>query len=138
MKIISIKGTNVELTDSIIDTIEKKLVTLSKFTERMEPMVELAVEVAKTSKHHKKGPVWRAEATLQVPGKVLRAEVTEIGLYGAIDLLKDELLGQIKSYKEKGKSKMLRGARVAKKMKSVDPDALSDGETDLSKRHWNE
>lgn len=138
MTITSIKGTNVELTASIIDTIEKKLLSLAKLTERMGPATELSVEVGKTTKHHKKGPVWRAEATLAVPGKVLRAEVTDIGLYGSIDLLKDDLERQIKAYKEKGRAKVRRGARLAKKMKSTDPDALEPGETDPSKRHWNE
>lgn len=138
MKIISIKGQNIALTDSIVDTIEKKLVGLSKLTERMEPMAELAVEVGKSTKHHKKGPFWRAEATLQVAHKVLRAECTDIGLYGAIDLLKDELARQIIQHKEKGKAKARRGARIAKKMKSVDADAMGDNETDMSKRHEEE
>lgn len=138
MKIISIKGTNITLTDSIVDTIEKKLVGLSKLTERLEPMAELAVEVGKSTKHHRKGPFWRAEATMQVAHKVLRAECTDIGLYGAIDLLKDELSRQIIQHKEKGKSKAMRGARVVKKMKSVDTDAISDNDFDLSKRHEEE
>lgn len=138
MKIISIKGTNVELTESILDTIEKKLFALEKFTQQFEPVVELLVEVGKTTRHHKTGPFWRAEATLHVPHAVLRAEATDIGLYGAIDLLKDELVRQIKGYKEKSKAKMLRGARRAKKLKSFDPDALAPGEADPSKRHWKE
>lgn len=138
MKIISIKGTNVTLSPSITDTIEKKFLALSKFTARMEPMVELSVEVGKTTRHHKKGLIWRAEAILRVPHAVLRAEVTDIGLYGAIDLLKDELERQIKTRKEKGRAKVLRGARVAKKLKSFDPDALEPGEADPSERHWQE
>lgn len=138
MKIISIKVTNIDTTPSIIDTIEKKLLALEKFTERMEPVAELMVEVGKSTKHHRKGPFWRAEATLHVPGKVLRAEVTDIGLYGAIDLLKDELVRQIKTYTEKGRARVLRGARLVKKMIKTDPDALKPGEIDPSKRHWEE
>lgn len=112
MKIISIKGTNIEFTPSIIDTIEKKLVRLSKLTESMEPVAELMVEVGKSTKHHKKGPFWRAEATLHVPGKVLRAEASEINLYGAIDLLKDEMARQINAYKEKSIARKKRGKSV--------------------------
>lgn len=138
MKIISIKGTNIKFTDSITETIEKKLLSLSKLTEKLEPVAELMIEVGKSTKHHKRGPFWRAEATLHVPNKILRAETTDISLYGAIDLLKDELARQIKAYKDKIVAKGRRGARIIKKMKSYDPDSLESGETDLSLRHENE
>ncbi|MBI4280602.1 ribosome-associated translation inhibitor RaiA [Candidatus Uhrbacteria bacterium] len=138
MRIISIKGTNITLTDSITDTIEKKLVTLSKLTEKMEPVAEMLVEVGKSTRHHRKGPFWRAEATLHLPGKVLRAEGTDISLYGSIDSVKDELARQIKSYKERLVARVKRGGRLMKKMTSLDPDALAPGEVDPSRRHREE
>ncbi|MDP3985142.1 MAG: ribosome-associated translation inhibitor RaiA [bacterium] len=120
MKIISIKGKNVALTDSIVDTISRKLVSLEKLTGKMEPMAELVVEVGKSTKHHKTGPFWRAEAMLQLPGKVLRAESTNESLYASIDLVKDELSRQIKQYKDKLKTRALKGGRKAKEIRSAE------------------
>ncbi|MBI4133195.1 ribosome-associated translation inhibitor RaiA [Candidatus Uhrbacteria bacterium] len=134
MHIVSIKGTNVTLTPSITDTIEKKFLALSKFTVRMEPMAELSVEVGKTTRHHKKGLIWRAEVMLRVPHAVLRAEATEIGLYGAIDLVKDELERQIKQYKEKTLTRVRKGARRAKKLTSLNPDAMYRNDAEEARR----
>lgn len=124
MRIISIKGTNVTLTESIVDTIEKKLLSLSKFTEKMEPVAELRIEVGKMTRHHKKGPYWRAEANLTIPGTMLRAEVESEGLHAAIDELKEELERQIIHNKDRRETRVRKGARRAKKLTSLNPDAM--------------
>jgi ribosomal subunit interface protein len=134
MRIISVKGTNVNLTESITDTIEKKLLSLGKFTEKIEPVAELSIEVGKTTNHHKKGHVWRAEANLHVPGKVLRAEVTDEGLYAAIDGLREELMRQIKHYKDKRQTQVRAGARKAKKLTSLNPDAMYKADRKVAER----
>lgn len=133
MRIISIKGTNVNLTESIVDTIEKKLLSLSKYTEKLGEAVELSVEVGKTTKHHKKGLVWRAEANLAVPNALLRAEVENEGLYISIDELRDELLRQIKHYKDKYQARVRQGARRAKKLTSLNPDAMYRADAKVAK-----
>lgn len=134
MRIVSIKGTNVTLTDSIVDTIEKKLLSLSKFTEKMEPMAELRVEVGKTTRHHKKGMVWRAEANFMVPGTLLRAEVEGEALYASIDELREELERQIKHYKERTQTRVRKGARLAKKLTSLNPDAMYRADRKVAER----
>jgi putative sigma-54 modulation protein len=96
---IDIKGTNMELTEAIKDYVNEKIGGLEKFFDNI---VEAKVEVGKTSNHHQKGDIFRAEANLDVPEKhVLRAEATREDLYMAINEVKDELQRQIKKYKEK-------------------------------------
>lgn len=96
---IDIKGTNMELTEAIKDYVNEKIGSLEKFFDNI---VEARVEVGKTSNHHQKGDIFRAEVNLDVPEKyVLRAEATREDLYMAINQVKDELQRQVKKYKEK-------------------------------------
>lgn len=101
MRITSITGNNLELTEAIKSHIEKKLDALKKFTEGFEPVAEIRVEVAKTTNHHNKGPHFAANFTLSVPGTVLRAEEKLEDLYAAIDKATDDIKRQVKEYKEK-------------------------------------
>ena len=100
MKIVSIKGTNMELTDGIKEYINKKLDAVEKLTKHFDPAVELSIEVGRTSTHHNKGDVHRAEMNLSVPGGLLRSECTANDLYEAIDLCKDDIVRQLKEYKD--------------------------------------
>ncbi|MDD5341585.1 MAG: ribosome-associated translation inhibitor RaiA [Patescibacteria group bacterium] len=96
---IDIKGTNMELTEAIKDYVNEKIGGLEKFFDNI---IEAKVDVGKTSNHHQKGDVFRAEVNLDVPEKyVLRAEATREDLYMAINEVKDDLQRQIKKYKEK-------------------------------------
>lgn len=137
---ISIKATNFSLTPSIDEWVVRKIGSLEKFVERLDEKgaVECWVEVGKTTEHHQKGPVFRAEADIRLPGKVLRAEATAEDLRTAVNKLKDELQLQIKEYKEKMAAKLKRGARIGKKMLNYDEAALAEGETDVSRRHLAE
>lgn len=98
---ISIKATKLELTSAINEYIEQKIGSLGKFVKNFdrEGAVEIKIEIARTTKHHNKGPVYMAEANLRLPGKVLRAEHTDWNIRRSIDEIKDELQGQIKKYK---------------------------------------
>lgn len=100
---IDIKGTELDLTPSLKEHIERKLSPLSKFLKRYEEKAEIRmfVEIARTTRHHNKGDVFYAEATLELPKKILRAEATHNDARGAIDLLKDVLKREMEKYKEK-------------------------------------
>jgi len=85
---INIRTREIDLTDPIRAYAEKKLLALLKFS----PDIMIAdLELAKISKHHKKGDVFSAKVTLSVPGKVYRVEEIEPVLYKAIDKAKDDL-----------------------------------------------
>ena len=103
---VKIKTTNFELTPAIDDLTAKKLLKpverLIKKTDDKSDVI-FDIELAKTTKHHQKGLIWRAEAQLDLPGlkSVLRAEAMAGSLREAIDIVRGEILGEIKKYKEK-------------------------------------
>jgi putative sigma-54 modulation protein len=98
---INIKATNLDLTPSIVQYIEDKASSVEKFLKKFEEKSEIGVffEIARTTKHHRKGEVFRAEANMELPGKVLRADHEDWNVRVAIDKVKDKLQAEIKKYK---------------------------------------
>lgn len=109
------KGTNMELTPSIVEYIEKKLKALEKFVE--EEVEALAkVEVGKTTNHHQKGDIFRAEINLSLGDKQFRSVVTTGDLYSSIDGIKDEIVREVERAKRKQIHLFKRGHRAIKNM----------------------
>jgi putative sigma-54 modulation protein len=100
MKINRIKGTNIDLTDAIKDAVESDLAALDPMVERWGDAASVDVEVGKTTNHHHKGEIFRAEANLQIPGKLLRAEREDEDLYVAIKEVADTLARELNKEKE--------------------------------------
>jgi len=96
----NIKANNFELTPAIRSYAEKKLNMLDKYLGSVVP-ISCDMEVEKTTRHHWKGDVFRAEINLQLPGELLRIEKIEPNLYKAIEKTKDHLAQMIVKYKEK-------------------------------------
>lgn len=102
---IDIKYTNLNSTPAIIEYVEAKIGSLEKFLKKIEAeaVVEAAVELARTTKHHHKGSIFRAECNLRIPGGMIRAEHEDWDIRVAVDKLKDNLRVQIKKYLEKNR-----------------------------------
>ncbi len=125
---ITIRGTNIQLSDSIYKYIQKKIGGLDKFTQGIgEPLDKLGakgnppyecwVEVERTTKHHQSGDIFRAEIQIRLPGvEGVRTESTQWDLYQAIDEAKDEMQRRLKKYKRKQGAKQKSEARKAKDM----------------------
>ncbi|HPD08058.1 MAG TPA: ribosome-associated translation inhibitor RaiA [Patescibacteria group bacterium] len=96
----NIKANNFELTPAIKSYVEKKLNMLDKYLGSIVP-ISCDVEVERTTRHHWKGDVFRAEINLELPGELLRIEKVEPNLYKAIEKAKDRLAPMIVKYKEK-------------------------------------
>lgn len=93
---------NISISDSIRSLVESKAKVLERFVFRFSPeTVEARIEVGKPSRHHHKGMVFYAEINLKVPGKLLRAEETDLDLASAINGAFQEVERQIKEYKDK-------------------------------------
>lgn len=108
-----IKTTNIELTPSIREYAEKKVDALLKFVkDEVEALAE--IEVGKTTHHHHKGDVFKAEINLSFNDKQFRAEVVSDDLYKAIDRMKDEILREVKNAKEKKEHLLKRGKQKVK------------------------
>jgi len=107
MKII-IKTKNIEPTDSLRDFINEKFIILKKFTDILKreeglgkTLAEVFVEVEKETKHHNKGEIFLAEASLKLPGKNLMASARADDLLNAITKARNELKSEINKYKSK-------------------------------------
>lgn len=99
---INIKATNLDLTLSTESFIKEKFSVVEKLTKNIDPgVVKLWVELSKPSRHHQRGKVFYAEANLRLPGKTLRAEESEYDLMVALDRVRDELVRQVKKYKDR-------------------------------------
>lgn len=103
---VKLKTTNFSLTPALDDLVQKKLVLpveklISKIDEKSDIIFD--VELAKTSKRHQKGQIWRAEAQLSLPGKKapLRAEAVAESIQIAVNETKNEILREIKKYRRK-------------------------------------
>ena len=107
---ISIKGTNLDLSESIKEYVEEKVGHLDKFIDPMETKVEL-----ERDKKHRTGLVFRAEVMMVVGGKIIRADANGEDIYAAVDLVIPKLKEQISKFKDKRSTLQKRGARSAKK-----------------------
>jgi len=99
---IDIKAIKLELTPTIREYIESKIGSLSRFLKRFETEneIKIFVEIARTTRHHKTGDVFCAEASFMIGKKLIRAEHTDWDIRIAIDKVKDKLQQEIKKYKE--------------------------------------
>jgi ribosomal subunit interface protein len=117
---INIKATNLSLTSSISEYVNKKIQILEKFLNKKEP-IDIFIEIGKPSKHHQHGDIYYAEANIKMPGNFFRVQVSGSDIYLVIDQLKDELKLEIKKDKEKKQTKNLRKERSFKKARALSP-----------------
>jgi putative sigma-54 modulation protein len=118
---IDIKATNLELTEEIKDYLNKKIGDTDRFIPNINFPLEARVELARTTIHHQTGDIFRAEITMQMPGKVLRTETEAENILAAIDELKDEIQREIKEYKEKSTTKTRKAERLRKFLTAYSP-----------------
>lgn len=116
MKLV-VKGVKVSLTPSLRDYVEKKLVFPVKrlLGGSLSESAILDVELIHGTTHHKKGNIWEAAANLRLPRARIYEKVKSSEAHAALDELEDILKREIKKYKERTRSRLLRGARQAKK-----------------------
>lgn len=114
--ILNIKATKTTLTDSLREYIEKKLKPLDKLIGGDADGAMVRVEIGRTTNHHKKGEVYRAEIKVALGKKDLYADASDEDIYAAIDEVKDEILRELKSHKTKTSDKKKAGGRTVKKM----------------------
>ena len=109
---IIIEAAGLEVTPALKAYIYEKLGALEKFEKNKE--AEIFLEVSRTTKHHHKGMVFRAEANLKTGGTMLRAEANGKDIRTAIDEVKDELKREISHAKGKMTARIRRNDRRVK------------------------
>jgi putative sigma-54 modulation protein len=97
---ITIKASNIELTPEMREFIEEKIDSVEKFYPNI---IEARVEIEYDA-HHKKGDVFRCEANIKIPGKLLRVEKSTTSFDKAVNKVKDHLKIILTKEKEKQRS----------------------------------
>lgn len=104
---IIVKTKNIGLTLPLRAFIEQKIGSLEKyfnlFQKNENPTdsnINAAVEVGKTTRHHRKGEIWRAEVLLTFHRNTIRAAKSANDLKKAIAAVRDDLQRQITDFKE--------------------------------------
>lgn len=117
METLKIKATSTTLTPAITNYVNEKLNknVLSKFSGKNK-ILDIDVEIGKTTGRHTNGEIFRAEVNVYVKRKVLRAVSEKEDLYKAIDDVRDEIVEVLKGTKEKKDALWKRGARKIKDM----------------------
>ena len=107
---IRIKTSDYEMTDEIASYLDTKLADIGRLlgeTARCE------VELGRAVGHSQQGRVWKAEFVVHHEGERFRAIAHEESVQAAIDIVKDEMLQQLR--KNKGRTTTLArrmGARL--------------------------
>lgn len=110
----TITGVHMEITDAIREYTSEKMKTLEKFVPKGDTSATLAIELSKTTQHHQNGDVFLAEAQLHIRGKNTALRTTQDDLYKAIDILKDMLIRELATHKDKERSIVRRSAHKVK------------------------
>jgi ribosomal subunit interface protein len=106
---IIIKTKNIEITPSLRQFVEKKIESLEKYFNFMQQdddpslgsRIDAVAEVGKTTLHHRKGEIWRAEVLIKFHRNTLRAAKSADDLEKAVVAVTDDLQRQITAFKEK-------------------------------------
>lgn len=106
-----------ELTSALSAYVEEKINSVEKFAPPHAEEVLLAnVEIGKTTRHHNAGDIFCAEVMMTVRGKEYRAVSEKSDLYAAIDDVRNELVRELNSNKEKNRTLVRRGAGMLKNL----------------------
>lgn len=113
---ISIKATNIDLTDALRSYVTERIESVKKLTTVSEESLHAAVEIGKTTHHHKQGDVFRAEVNFHLAHNLVRVVAVKDDLYAAIDEMKNDLARELTSDRSKDRTLMRRGASAVKGM----------------------
>jgi ribosomal subunit interface protein len=97
----------IDLTPSLETYIDNKLMPLAKFIKHFDETgeAELWLEISRTTRHHRKGEVYKAGVDLRLPKKILHAEEYANDIRTAIDLARDAVRSEIEKYKTKNEKR---------------------------------
>ena len=114
MKILK-KATNIEFTPAIDEYLAKHLIAhIERLVDTKDESATVALEVGKTSRHHNKGDVFRAEVNLHISGSNLRAEAERDDLHMAIDEVREEIVRELTKNKKRRFDLLKRGGQKLK------------------------
>jgi ribosomal subunit interface protein len=114
---INIKTQNTSLTPAIGDYINKRMNSVGKFLMDKGASANFFVQIAKTTEHHRAGNnLFSTEVNISAGEKHVRAEAFDADLYASIDKVRDELVRELTSQKDKKLTLLRRGGQRIKNL----------------------
>lgn len=113
---INIKAITLELTPDIKEYAERKIQALDKFLKRLDEKgaINVRMEIVRTTEHHQKGDIYCAQAIIDLPKGILRAQATSSDIRSAIDEMHLGLKREVEKYSDIKETKFRRGLRKIK------------------------
>lgn len=108
-----IKTTGMEITPAISEYVHKKIDVLEKFIDQ-ESVGLAEIEIGRTTNHHHKGDVYKAEINFTLEKDTFRAVSIQSDLYRAIDIMKDNVVQEVTKAKKKRFSMFKKGQQKIK------------------------
>ena len=118
---LDIKGIGIELTPALKTYIEGRIGGLSHFIGSDASSTSALVEVGRSTKHHRTGPVMFARVNVHLGSRTIRAEAEAQDARAALDEVREELHAEILKFKGKRETLFRRGARSLKKVLRLSP-----------------
>jgi putative sigma-54 modulation protein len=110
---ITISGSHIDLTEALKNHVHNEFTKIKKL---LDSDTHIAVEIGKTTNHHNKGNIFKAEAHVKAPGSDYFVEIIHDDLYTAIKMLANDLSEQIIESKNKQRTLLKRGRAMIKKL----------------------
>ena len=110
---INIKTTAISLTPAISGYTNKRLEKVQTLLAN-DPSAKCDIELGKTTEHHQKGEIFRAEIHIVGANKNIYASSEESDLYAAIDIVRDQVVLELTSEKGKRITVLRRGGAKVK------------------------
>jgi len=114
---VRIRTTDLDLTPAINDYTEERLMAIRHLLGASEGSERCEVELGRTTGHAKHGEVWFAEINLYVSdGGHFFARTTGESVNAAIDMVKDEILAQLRKHKQQERGMLRRSGALLKRL----------------------
>ena len=118
---INIRTNAIALTPAISSYVNKRLIKIGNLLKD-DSSAHCDIEIGRTTGHHQKGNIFRAEIHIVGSSKNAYASSEQNDLYTAIDLVRDEIMRELKVDKSKRISLIRRsGARLKNMVKGLWP-----------------
>ncbi|OGG72794.1 ribosomal subunit interface protein [Candidatus Kaiserbacteria bacterium RIFCSPLOWO2_01_FULL_53_17] len=119
---INIKATHMAVTPAVRERIERICARLEKLANNPDPdALQSDIEVAKVTRHHRKGNVYSAEINFTAAGKYFRAVAEGETAVAALDEAHDEIKHELVHWKHKTQSTVRReGARFKRRGRAAE------------------
>ena len=106
----TLKATSFLLTAGIEQAIDRIIKSLEAYVDPDDTSTLAEIEVSRTTRHHRGGEIFRAEINFHSRRGNLRVESEKEDLYVAIDDVKDEIVRELVSSKDKSITLFRRGS----------------------------